>query len=108
MKRSTTSFTTPPADEAARHLGSLVRQGRLARQWTLAELAERARMGTATLKRIEKGAPSVSLGVWLSAFECLGLLPLLNKLDDPAAAALLNETRAKRARRKGAAADLDF
>jgi transcriptional regulator with XRE-family HTH domain len=108
MKRLAKNFTTPHAEDAARHLASLVRQARLARQWTLAELAERARIGTATLKRIEKGAPSVSLGVWLSTFECLGLLPLLNKLDDPVAAALLNETRAKRARRKVAAADLDF
>lgn len=108
MKRRSSNFTTPPAEEAARHLGALIRQGRLARQWTLAELAERARVGTATLKRIEKGAPSVSLGVWLSAFECLGMLPLLNRLDDPAAAALLNETRAQRARRKPVAADLDF
>jgi transcriptional regulator with XRE-family HTH domain len=108
MKRQAKNFTTPPAEATARHLAALVRQGRLARQWTLVELSERARVGTATLKRIEKGAPSASLGVWLSVFECLGMLPLLNKLDDPTAAALLNETRAKRARRKDAATDLDF
>ncbi len=108
MKRQAKNFITAPADETARHLASLVRQGRLARQWTLAELAERARVGTATLKRIEKGGASVSLGVWLSVFECLGMLRLLNTLDDPAAAALLNETRSKRVRRKRTAADLDF
>ncbi|HTY51452.1 MAG TPA: helix-turn-helix domain-containing protein [Steroidobacteraceae bacterium] len=108
MKRQAEPFTTPIAQEVARHLGALVRQGRLARRWTVAELAERARVGTATLKRIEKGAPSVSLGVWLSVFERLGLLPLLKELEDPAAAALLNETRAKRVRHKSAPADLDF
>ncbi len=108
MKRQTTHFTTPAADAAARHLGALVKQGRLARQWTVAELAERARIGTATLKRIEKGAGSASLAVWLSVFERLGLLPLLTNLQDPAAAALLNETRMKRARRKPAPTDLDF
>ncbi len=108
MKRQAQKFTNLPAEETARILGTLVRQGRLARQWTIAELAERARIGTATLKRIEKGATSASLGVWLSVFERLGLLPLLNELDDPASAALLNQTRTKRARRKPAAADLDF
>ena len=108
MKRSAAHFTTPAADEAARHLGALVRQARLARQWTLAELAERARIGTATLKRVEKGASSVSLGVWLSVFERLALLPLLKNLRDPSAAALLDQTRAKRARRKQVMPDLDF
>jgi transcriptional regulator with XRE-family HTH domain len=108
MKRQAKTFTTPAADAAAQHLGALVRQGRLARQWTLAELAERARIGTATLKRIEKGSGSVSLAVWLSVFERLGLLPQLMNLQDPAAKALVDETRIKRARRKSVAADLDF
>ncbi|HEY6456805.1 MAG TPA: helix-turn-helix domain-containing protein [Steroidobacteraceae bacterium] len=92
----------------ASHLGALVRQSRLARQWTLDELAERARVSTATLKRLEAGAPSASLGVCLSVFERLGLLPLLEGLEDPTSAALLNETRTKRARRKRASSDLDF
>lgn len=108
MKRKASTYATPMVEETARHLGALLRQRRLAHQWTLAELAERARVGTATLKRMEKGAPSVSLGVWLSVFERLGLLSLLKALDDPASAALLNETRTKRARRKPAATDLDF
>ena len=108
MPRQTESAMTAPASEVARHLGALVRQARLARQWTIAELAERARIGTATVKRLEKGAPSVSLGVWLSAFERLGMLSLLKQIENPVAAALLNETRTKRARRKGPAADLDF
>jgi len=108
MKRQAEAFVSTPAQEVARHLGALVRQRRLSRQWTIAELAERARIGTATVKRIEKGSPSVSLGVWLSVFERLGLLSLLKELDDPAAVAILNETRAKRARRKASAADLDF
>ncbi len=107
MKRQTKAFTTPAADAVALHLGSLIRQARLARRWTLAELAERAAIGTATLKRIEKGAGSVSLGVWLAVFERLGLLPLLTQLQDPAAQALLDETRVQRARRKSVT-DLDF
>jgi transcriptional regulator with XRE-family HTH domain len=108
MKRREETFASAPAQEAARHLGVLVRQARLARRWTLAELAERARVSPATLKRIEKGAPSASLGVWLAVLERLGLLPRLKDLRDPASEALLNETRARRARRKHADVDLDF
>lgn len=105
---SASSSTTPLVDATARHLGTLLRQRRLARGWTLDELAERARVGTATLKRMEKGTPTVAMGVWLSVFERLGLISLLKELSDPTAAALLDETRVKRARRKTAVTDLDF
>lgn len=108
MKRDATQIMTPSAQGVARHLGSLVRQARLARRWTVEELAERTRIGTATLKRIERGLPSVSLGIWLLVFERLGLLRMLSELDDPAATALVNQTRARRVRHKRANADLDF
>jgi transcriptional regulator with XRE-family HTH domain len=108
MKRSAQTFSTPAAVDAARHLGTLVRHGRLARRWTIAELAERARVGTATLKRVERGSPSASLGVWLAVFERLGQLPLLKALQDPGAEALLDATRIQRGRRRPAPSDLDF
>jgi transcriptional regulator with XRE-family HTH domain len=108
MKLPPRSFDSPAAADTARHLGALVRQGRLARRWTIAELAERARVGTATLKRVEKGSTSVSLGVWLALFERLGLLPAVTALRDPVAAALLDATRRKRGGRRPSPADLDF
>lgn len=107
MKRNASSHISAHARQVSSHLGQLVRTRRLARKWTLAELAERAAVSTATLKRVEKGAPSVSLGVWLAVFEQLGLLPLLEQLRDPVATALLDETRAQRAR-SSAVDDLDF
>lgn len=107
MRRKEADFATPAAVKAAGHLGDLVRQARLARSWTQQGLAERARISLATLKRMEGGAVEVSLGGWLAAFECLGLLPLLNALSDPASAALLDATKAKRVR-SGRRDDLDF
>lgn len=98
----------PPVEAAGHHLGALVRQARLARRWTLVELAERSRVSTATLKRIEGGALSASLGAWLAVLERVGLLPRLTELRDPASKALLDETRAKRSRRKLTAPELDF
>src|SRR3954466_5284765 len=108
MKRNETHFLSPASKEAAGHLGALVRQARLARGWTLAELAERSRVSLATTKRIENGSSSASLASWLALFERLGLLPKLRELEDPASEALLNQTRAQRARRKHPKPDLDF
>jgi len=60
------------------------------------------------MHRLEQGAIESSLGVWLAVFERLGLLARLAEIDDPASRALLDETRAKRSRRKTTAPDLDF
>jgi DNA-binding XRE family transcriptional regulator len=107
MRRKESDFATPAAQSTAAHLGELVRQARLARTWTQQALAERARISLATLKRLEGGAVEVSLGGWLSVFECLGLLPLLREMSDPASAAVLAATRAQRARARERD-DLDF
>lgn len=49
----------------------------------------------------------MSLGGWLAVFESLGLLSLFSALRDPASAALLDRTKAQRAR-AGQRNDLDF
>lgn len=107
MRRKEADFASAPVSRAAEHLGNLVRQARLARSWTQRDLAERARISLATLKRLEGGAVEVSLGGWLTVFESLGLLSLFGTLQDPASAALLDTTKTKRVRprRRG---DLDF
>ncbi len=107
MRRKEADFATPAVAKTATHLGDLVRQARLARSWTRQALAERARISLATLKRLEGGAVEVSLGGWLAVFESLGLLPLLGRLQDPASAALLDATKAQRARTTRRD-DLDF
>lgn len=109
MKRNEVQFAAPAATMAADHVVGLVRQARLARGWTVAALAERARVSTATLKRIEAGSVGTSLGAWLSVPEPLGLLRLVSDMRDPASEALLDDTRAKRGcRRAASAVDLDF
>ncbi len=108
MKRQESEFASPSVEATGRHLGALVRQARVARNWTMAELAERARVSLATLKRIEGGSLSTSLGAWLAVFERVGLMSRLAELRDPASEALLNQTRAKRPRGRSAKSDLDF
>jgi transcriptional regulator with XRE-family HTH domain len=52
---------------AAEVLGQQVAQGRRARGWTAAELAERVGVHPVTVAKIERGAPSVALGTALEA-----------------------------------------
>ena len=107
MPRPESQFVTPAAQAAAAHLGGLIRQARLSRGWSQEVSAERARMSRLSWLRIEKGAPQVSMGAWLSACEVVGLLPLLLALDDPGSRAVLDETRA-RDPRETRMSDLDF
>lgn len=62
-RRSTHS---PVALEAAALLGSRIRVARRERRWTEAELAERVGVSPVTLRKVERGDPTVALG---TAFE---------------------------------------
>lgn len=59
--------------QAAGLLGSQVREARVERRWTVRELAERAGVSTATLQKVERGDPSVTLGVALDVASLLGV-----------------------------------
>ncbi|MHC9083787.1 helix-turn-helix transcriptional regulator [Luteimonas sp. RIT-PG2_3] len=107
MRPIASDFATPETQRAARHLGRLVREARLARRMPQTELATRARTSPATVIRIEKGSVETALGTWLSVMEQLGLLKQIQALDDPASQAMLAEHKARRARRN-VKPDLDF
>lgn len=61
---------SPHTLEAARLLGERVRLGRRERRWTLQELAERVGVSIPTMRKVERGDPSVGLG---TAFEAATL-----------------------------------
>lgn len=48
--------------EAAGLLGALIAQARRERRWTAVELAERAGISPTTLRKAERGDPSVAIG----------------------------------------------
>ncbi|HVJ62443.1 MAG TPA: helix-turn-helix transcriptional regulator [Tahibacter sp.] len=99
-------FATPAVERQAALLGERVRQARIARGWTQADLAERSRISPQTMLRIEHGNVAVALGAWLGVFERLGMLEsFVPKVD---ALAMLRSGR-RRMRRKTSADDgLDF
>ena len=66
--------------------------------------AERAKMSTFTWIKIERGDVSVSMGAWLSALECLGLLDALS-LAPPQPTQEQPTTVRQRARPSAAKAD---
>jgi transcriptional regulator with XRE-family HTH domain len=59
--------------QAIRELGELIRLGRRERRFTQEELAERTGVSRMTVVRMEKGAPEVAVGHYLTAAWILGL-----------------------------------
>ncbi len=107
--RTESTFATPAVDRLARQLGQRVRQARVSRQWTQAELAERSRISAPTMQRIEQGSVAVSIGAWLGVLERLGLLTQLENVEDRAATALLQDAAPRRVRKRKPPPDtLDF
>jgi transcriptional regulator with XRE-family HTH domain len=98
MKRTESKFVTPASAATAVSLGRAIRQARLARNATQASMAQRARMGSVTWLRIEKGDVSVAFGNWLSALEQVGLLSFLAMASDPGADKLGVALRQEQAR----------
>jgi transcriptional regulator with XRE-family HTH domain len=70
MKRTRTFSRT--TEEATRLLGSRVRLGRAERQWSAQDLADRLGVTRVTLHKIERGDPTVGLGIALEAASIVG------------------------------------
>jgi len=64
--------------EAAELLGTQIRIGRLERRWTAQELAKRVGISVVTLRKIERGDPSVGLGIAFEAATLTGV-PLFHE-----------------------------
>lgn len=77
-KRSYSRQTT----EAVALLGGLIKVARKKRGWSEAELAERAGMTRTTLRKIEQGDPTCSLGLAFEAAVLTGV-PLFGSDETP-------------------------
>ncbi|WP_280637368.1 helix-turn-helix transcriptional regulator [Nocardioides sp. W7] len=64
---------SPPTRDAARLLGLEVARARRARRWSVAELAERVGVSHVTVRSVEKGALSVSIGTAFEIATTLGI-----------------------------------
>lgn len=59
--------------EAARLLGQLIKLSRKKRKMSESQLAERAQIGRTTVQKIEKGDPSVNIGLVFEAASVVGV-----------------------------------
>ncbi len=59
--------------EATRLLGSQITLARRERRWTLQELADRTGVTAVTMRKVERGDPSVGLGVAFEAATLAGV-----------------------------------
>ncbi len=64
---------SPVALEAAQLLGARVRLARRERRWTLQELAERVGVTAVTMRKVERGDPTVGLGIAFEAAAVTGV-----------------------------------
>jgi transcriptional regulator with XRE-family HTH domain len=85
--------------EALTHLGQRIRQARIARNLTLAELASRVFVTEKTLRRIESGDPGASLSLLVNTLFALGRLQDMDMLlaDDRISAMQLRRRLPRRA-----------
>lgn len=72
----------PQARDAVKVLGQQIRGGRIEREWTIVTMAERLEVSPPTVRAIETGSPTVSIGTVLSAATLVGV-PLFG-VTDPA------------------------
>ena len=75
----------PSLQRSLAALGENLRLARLRRKFSATLLAERAGISRNTLRSIERGAPSVTMGAYASVLLCLGLekdLRLMAKDDE--------------------------
>jgi len=66
------------ASEAVRLLGRRISLARRERRWTVAELAERVGSSETTVRKVERGDPSVALGTVFEAAALVGV-PLFSE-----------------------------
>lgn len=75
---------TPPAavQRALRKLGQDLHDARRRRRLPMAVVAERAFTSRSTLQRVEAGDTAVSIGIYASVLQALGLLDGLSRIAD--------------------------
>jgi transcriptional regulator with XRE-family HTH domain len=71
-----------PVKRALAKLGEDIRSARLRRRIPTAVMAQRAFITRMTLAKVERGDPSVSLGIYAVVLFVLGLTPRLAELAD--------------------------
>jgi DNA-binding XRE family transcriptional regulator len=104
-------YTPSQAKIALKDLGAQLRMARKRRMWTIADLAKKISVSSPTIIALEKGEPTVSVGVLISTLWILGLDHELRQLTQPHDAQgiqLMNARLPKKVRTTKGSLDNDF
>lgn len=82
MKSQATSTLPRPARQALVKLGEDITVARKKRRISTVSMAERAFISRGTLYKVERGDPSVSMGIYATVLGILGLVDGLAKVAD--------------------------
>ncbi len=83
VKMMKTKLITPiPVKKALKKLGKDMREARIRRRIPMALMASRVGISRVTLKSLEDGRPTVSMGVYATALYVLGMLDRIKELAD--------------------------
>ncbi len=82
MKTRATTALPRAARQALVKLGEDIAVARKKRRISTVSMAERAFISRGTLYKVEKGDPSVSMGIYATVLSLLGLIEGLGKLAD--------------------------
>ncbi len=83
VKTMKTKLITPiPVKKALKKLGKDMREARIRRRIPMALMASRVGISRVTLKSLEDGRPTVSMGVYATALYVLGMLDRIKELAD--------------------------
>ena len=63
----------PQGEERLRKMGEQIRLARLRRDLSIAQIAERAMCSELTVMRVERGTPTVAIGIYVRILFALGL-----------------------------------
>lgn len=99
------------AKQALLHLGEEIRLARKRRNWTIAEFASKMEVSSPTVIALEKGRPTVSMGIVFSALWLLGLekeITTFSEFEDAVGTELLDRRLPQKVRHKKRDLDNDF
>jgi len=104
MPRSSLSYTliSDAALGSLVALGARLKEARLLRNWTQAEIAEKAGLSESSIRKVEAGSPHITVGAYLALLDVFALPTAFDRVlapgDDTLGEALGRNALRKRAR----------
>ncbi len=85
MKKHTNFLNATPAavEQVLLQLGRNIRTARLRRKLRISDVADRVGVSRYTMSDVEKGKPSVGIGVYVGVLWVLGLVEEMQNIADP-------------------------